>query len=71
MSYNIGRLLYQLPQQLQLYYRKYESLYKKKINKMWALNFNKTCINENLWPTFTTISKRLIIILYKKCFYIR
>ena len=54
MSYNIGRLLYQLPQQLKLYYRKYESLYKKKINKLWALNFNKTCINENLWPTFTT-----------------
>ena len=55
MSYNIGRLLYQLPQQLKIYYRKYESLYKKKINKLWALNFNKTCINENLWPTFTTI----------------
>ena len=44
MSYNIGRLLYQLPQQLKLYYRKYESLYKKKTNKLWALNFNKTCI---------------------------
>ena len=57
MSYNIGRLLYQLPQQLKLYYRKYESLYKKKINKLWALNFNKTCINENLWPTFTTMIK--------------
>ena len=54
MSYNIGRLLYQLPQQLKMYYRKYESLYKKKISKLWALKFNKTCINENLWPTFTT-----------------
>ena len=40
-------------QQLKIYYRKYESLYKKKINKLLALNFNKTCINENLWPTFT------------------
>ena len=46
MSYNIERLLYQLPQQLKVYYRKYESLYKKKINKLWALNFNKTCIND-------------------------
>ena len=55
MSYNIGRLLYQLPQQLKLYYRKYESIYRKKINKLWVLNFNKTCINENLWPTFTKI----------------
>ena len=57
MSYNIGRLLYQLPQQLKIYYRKYESLYKKKINKLWALNFNKTCINENLWPTFSKNNK--------------
>ena len=46
MSYNIGRVLYHLPQQLKIYYIKYESLYKNKINKLWALNFNKSCINK-------------------------
>ena len=31
--------------------------YIKKNNKLWALNFNKTCINENLRPTFTKYYK--------------
>ena len=54
MSYNIGRLLYKLPQQLNLYYRKYDFLYKNKINKLWALNFNKTCINKSCRKCFFT-----------------
>ena len=55
MTQNIGWLLYQLPTQSKSYYRKYENAYKKKINKMWSLIFKKTCISENLWPTFTTL----------------
>ena len=41
--------------QLKSYYKKYENTYKKKINKTWSLIFNKTCIRENLWPTFTNL----------------
>ena len=40
---------------IEQHYRKYESLYKKKINKLWALNFKKTCINNAIG-----ISKELI-----------
>ena len=24
---------------------------------MWSLIFNKTCINKNMWPTFTTLNE--------------
>ena len=29
-------------------------LKKKLINKTWSLKFNEICLNEKLWPTYTT-----------------
>ena len=45
-------LVVDVPEQLKTYYRKYKDIYKKKINEMGSLIFNKTCIIENLCLTF-------------------
>ena len=44
-SNNIGRMLFNLPQEIKSLFRKFE--YKKKLNEI--------CLNEQLWPTYTTI----------------
>ena len=37
-----------LPEQLKLYYIKYENICKNKINKLWSLKFSQIYIKENL-----------------------
>ena len=51
-----GHLLSLLPDSMKLMYRKYENLIKKVINAEWSKVFNRTCLKEYLWPTYTKIS---------------
>ena len=50
-----GHLLSLLPDSMKLMYRKYENLIKKVINAEWSKVFNRTCLKEYLWPTYTKI----------------
>ena len=50
-----GHLLSLLPDSIKLMYRKYENLIKKVINAEWSKVFNRTCLKEYLWPTYTKI----------------
>ena len=53
----IGNLLYNLPPPIRKIYRKIENISKKIINNQWSQKFNTTCLNENLWPTYSIILK--------------
>ena len=50
-------LLCQLPEQLKIYYRKYENIGKKKIDKLLSLKFNQTCINKKIVSSFHNIKR--------------
>ena len=45
-SDNIGRILWNLPQEIKSLFRKFEYKSKKLINKEWTYNFNKIFLNE-------------------------
>ena len=51
---NIGRILWNLPASLRKLFRQLENNSKKLINKEWSYKFNEICLNEELWPTYTT-----------------
>ena len=53
-----GDVIAILPNILKKYYRKYESIKKKIIDYKWSMTFNKVCIKNNLWPTFTNLNKK-------------
>ena len=50
---NFGELIYHQPYNIKQLLRKIENLEKKLVNARVAIVFNKTCLNENLLPTFT------------------
>ena len=52
---NIGRILWNLTASLRKLFRQLENNSKKLINKEWSYKFNEICLNEELWPTYTTI----------------
>ena len=52
---NFGELIYHQPNNIKKLLRKIENLEKKLVNARVAIVFNKTCLNENLLPTFTNI----------------
>ena len=47
------KLLNSLPDIMKLKYRNCEKLVKKCINAEWSKVFNSTCLEENVWPTYT------------------
>ena len=53
MSY--GSLLHAIPEDLRAKFRKYESICKKQIHAKWSAEFNKTCIKENILPTYSKL----------------
>ena len=42
---NIGRILWNLPNELKQLFRKFENTPKKLINKTWSLKINEICLN--------------------------
>ena len=50
----IGNLIFNLPSNLKYLYRQFENKSKKRINKEWSIKFNKTCLNEKIWPIYST-----------------
>ena len=52
---DFGELLYLQPEIIKKQLRKIESIENKLANGEVAIVFNKTCLNENLLPTFTNI----------------
>ena len=52
---NFGELLHLHPEYIKKQLRKIENLELKLANARVAIVFNKTCLNENLLPTFTNI----------------
>ena len=50
---NIGELLFQCDIESRKIFRKFEGINKKIIESNWSKNFNKICLKENLWPTYT------------------
>ena len=52
---NFGDFLYIQPDNIKKQVRNIENLEKKLANARVAIFFNKTCLNENLLPTFTTL----------------
>ena len=56
-SNNIGRILWNLPQEMKSLFRKFEYKSKKLINKEWSYKFNEICLNEQLWLTYTIIMR--------------
>ena len=53
MSYS--QLLYAVPEELRKLIRKYENINKKLINLKWSIEFNSTCIKENILPNYSRI----------------
>ena len=56
-----GYLLSLLPEPMKFLYRKYENVIKKFINAEWSKVFNRTCLKEYLWPTYTKLWEYQII----------
>ena len=52
---NLAQLIYNLPIEDKRKIRTLEKLRKKEINTRYSELFNKTCLNENLLPTYTNI----------------
>ena len=50
---SFGNLLHPLPQSLKNSYREYEKCKKKLIGLKWSIEFNRTCLNENILPKYT------------------
>ena len=48
-------LLYAVPEELRILFRKYEDVSKKLINIEWSRKFNQTCLKENILPKYTQI----------------
>ena len=44
-----------LPEAVVKTLRLIEKTKKKIVNTNWSLIFNKTCLNENIWPTYTNL----------------
>ena len=53
MTYSsyLGRL----PTDLKNLFRKFEKVENSIINSKWSMFFNKTCLKEQIWPTYTKI----------------
>ena len=52
---NFGEFLHLHPENIKKLIRKIENLENKLVNARVAIVFNKTCLNENLLPTFMNI----------------
>ena len=52
---NFGEFLHLHPENIKKLIRKIENLENKLVNARVPIVFNKTCLNENLLPTFTNI----------------
>ena len=50
---SLGHLLHHLPTALKNSYREYEKLKKRSINAFWSMEFNGTCLNEDVLPKYT------------------
>ena len=57
MSSNYMNLLNQVSPQLKKHLRTIENVSNKIINRLWSKTFNKVCLKENIWPTYTHIKK--------------
>ena len=66
---NFGELLDLQPENIKKQLRKIENLENKLANARVAIVFNKTCLNENLLPTFTNNNIIYIYILYNILYY--
>ena len=53
MSSSYMNLLHQVTPEFKIHLRNIENVSNKIINRLWSKTFNKVCINENLWPTYT------------------
>ena len=49
-----------LPETVVKTLRLIEKIKKKIVNTNWSLIFNQTCLNENIWPTYTNHNKYVI-----------
>ena len=61
---NFGEFLHLHPENIKILTRKIENLENKLANARVAIVFNKTCLNENLLPTFTNIYIYIYIYIY-------
>ena len=52
---NLAQLIYNLPIEDKRKIRTLEKLRKKEVNTRYSELFNKTCLNENLLPTYTNV----------------
>ena len=50
-----GEEIYSLPEDLRKLFRKYENVNKKLINIKWSIEFNSTCLKENILPNYSRI----------------
>ena len=53
MNLSYMNLLHQVTPEFKKHLRSIENVSNKIINRKWSKTFNKVCINENLWPTYT------------------
>ena len=61
---NFGEFLHLHPENIKKLTLKDENLENKLVNARVAIVFNKTCLNENLLPTFTNIYIYIYIYIY-------
>ena len=62
---NFGEFLHLHPENIKKRIRKIENLENKLANARVAIVFNKTCLNENLLPTFTNIYIYIYILNFR------
>ena len=55
MNSNYMNLLNQVSPQLKKHLRTIENVSNKIINRLWSKTFNKVCLKENIWPSYTRL----------------
>ena len=53
MNSNYMNLLNLVSPQLKKHLRTIENVSNKIINRLWSKTFNKVCLKENIWPSYT------------------
>ena len=48
-------LLHSVPEELRKMYRKYENICKKQLTAKWSIEFNSTCLREDILPKYSRI----------------
>ena len=59
---SLGEIIFQFPNNIKIIIRQVEKLERQQIKANMAIQFNRTCVNENILPQFTNIYMYIYIL---------